>query len=119
NKVAQVESIPVLNVNNLAMNLRMAYLPGERAVIELAQKGNDAHQAVGHLMDGTMVVVEQAHALIGQKVEVEFIRGLQTAAGRMMFARIVGKQKPTASEKSQKQKPVAPTKAQPIAYQKK
>lgn len=116
NKVAQVENIPVLNVNNLAMNLRMAYLPGERTTIELAQKGNDAHQAVGHLMDGTMVVVEQAHSLIGQRVEVEFIRGLQTAAGRMMFARIVGKQKLSAGEKPQKQKPIAQVKNRPVAH---
>lgn len=88
-KVANVESIAILNINDLARNLRMAYLPGEQAVIELAQKGNDQHQAVGHLADGTMVVVEQASSLIGQAVTVEFIRSLQTAAGRMMFAKVV------------------------------
>ncbi len=91
NKVAQVENIPVLNVNDLAMNLRMAYLPGEQIMIELTQKGNDGHQAVGHLKDGTMVVVEHASGLIGKTVEIEFIRSLQTAAGKMMFARVVDK----------------------------
>lgn len=90
NKVAQVEGIQVLNVNELAQALRMAYLPGERAPLALTQKGNDAHQAIGHLPDGTMVVVEHAHQLIGQTAEVEFIRGLQTAAGKMMFARLTG-----------------------------
>ncbi len=92
NKVAQVERIAVLNVNDLAMNLRMAYLPGERMLLELLQKGNDGHQAVGHLKDGTMVVVEQASSMIGKTVEIEFIRSLQTAAGKMMFARLVTKQ---------------------------
>ena len=90
NKVAQVEKIPVLNVNDLAKTLRMAYLPGEKIKLELTQKGNDQHQAIGHLDDGTMVVVEHASSQIGKIVEIEFIRGLQTAAGKMMFARLVG-----------------------------
>ncbi len=97
NKVAVVEGITVLNVNELAKTLRMAYLPGEHAMIELTQKGNDQHQGVGHLSDGTMVVVEQAQKYIGKTVEIEFIRGLQTAAGKMMFAKLVqatGKQQP-------------------------
>jgi len=68
----------------------MAYLPGEKTRLELTQKGNDSHQAVGHLADGTMVVVEHANGQIGKIVEIEFIRGLQTAAGKMMFARLVG-----------------------------
>ncbi len=89
NKVAVVEGIAVLNVNDLAKTLRMAYLPGERTIIELTQKGNDSHQGVGHLSDGTMVVVEQGGQLIGKSVEIEFIRSLQTAAGKMMFAKLV------------------------------
>lgn len=89
NKVAQVEGITVVNVNDLAKSLRMAYLPGERISIALTTKGNDSSQGVGHLEDGTMVVVEQAKSKIGSVVEVEVIRSLQTAAGRMMFARIV------------------------------
>lgn len=89
NKVAQVEHIVVLNVNDLAMSLRMAHLPGEKIQLELTQKGQDSHQAVGHLADGTMVVVEHASKNIGQTIEVEVIRSLQTAAGKMMFARRV------------------------------
>lgn len=91
NKVAVVEGITVLNVNELAQSLRMAHLPGERMVLELVQKGQDAHQGVGYLSDGTMVVVEHASKHIGQSVEIEFIRSLQTAAGKMMFARRVEK----------------------------
>lgn len=89
NKVAVVEGIEVINVNELAKSLRMAYLPGERTILELTQKGNDSHQGVGHLSDGTMVVVEHAYKQIGTKVEIEFIRGIQTAAGKMMFAKLV------------------------------
>lgn len=89
NKVAAVENIPVCNINDLAKNLRMAYLPGEKIMLEMVQKGQDSHQGVGYLSDGTMVVVEQASAQIGQTIEVEFIRSLQTAAGKMMFAKKV------------------------------
>jgi uncharacterized protein YacL len=102
NKVAAVENIPVCNINDLAKNLRMAYLPGEKIMLELVQKGQDGHQAVGYLSDGTMVVVEQASAQIGQVIEVEFIRSLQTAAGKMMFAKKSGtdaKQKPQQAQK--------------------
>lgn len=100
NKVAQVEGITVLNVNDLAMSLRMAYLPGEKVMLELTSKGNDSHQAVGHLADGTMVVVEKAHQYIGSSKEIEFIRSLQTAAGKMMFARLAG-DKPQPSKKKE------------------
>jgi uncharacterized protein YacL len=104
NKVAQVEGIPVLNVNDLAMSLRMAYLPGEKTLIELTQKGQDSHQAVGHLSDGTMVVVEHANGKIGQTVEVEFIRSLQTAAGKMMFAKIVNLDKSNKTDNRRQNK---------------
>lgn len=88
NKVAAVENIRVLNINELAKNLRMTHLPGERLSIDLTTTGTDSHQAVGHLGDGTMVVVEHAKKYIGKKVDIEVIRSLQTAAGRMMFARL-------------------------------
>jgi len=91
NKVAVVEGITVLNINELAQSLRMSHLPGEYITVEVTQKGQDSHQAVGHLADGTMVVVEQASSRIGQTLEVEVIRSLQTAAGRMMFARLAEK----------------------------
>lgn len=116
NKVAVVEGITVCNVNELAKNLRMAYLPGERLRLELVQKGQDNHQAVGYLPDGTMVVVEQASSNIGQTVEIEFIRSLQTAAGKMMFAR------KTEQPQQPKQKTIAvpakrPAGKKPVAKQ--
>ncbi|MGB2787115.1 MAG: PIN domain-containing protein [Candidatus Saccharimonadaceae bacterium] len=112
-KVAIVEGIPVLSVNELAQSLRMSFLPGEKTMIDLQQKGHDSHQAVGYLPDGTMVVVENASGLIGQTAEVEFTRALQTAAGRMMFARLVNKpaapKKQTAAVSSGRQPQVRPS----------
>lgn len=102
NKVAQVDDVQVLNLNDLAMNLRLAFLPGERASIDLSQKGNDSHQAVGYLPDGTMVVVEQAAKLIGKTVEVEFTRALQTTAGKMMFAKLISASNQSGSKKQTK-----------------
>jgi uncharacterized protein YacL len=101
NKVAQVEGITVLNVNELAKSLRMTYLPGEMVSLMLTTKGNDGTQGVGHLEDGTMVVVEQAKSKIGTVVEAEIIRSLQTAAGRMMFARLNDKTSVTTARKAQ------------------
>lgn len=93
NKVAQVEDIIVLNINDLAKQLRMSYLPGDTLAIDLTQPGSDSHQAIGHLDDGTMVVVEHAKQSLGKRVEIEVIRSLQTSAGRMMFAKLTGKDK--------------------------
>lgn len=112
NKVAVVEGITVLNVNELAQSLRMAYLPGEKMLLELVQKGQDSHQGVGYLTDGTMVVVENASKNIGQSIEVEFIRSLQTAAGKMMFAKPVSRPEQTA--KPQPQKPAGKKPVQKI-----
>lgn len=100
NKVAAVEDIKILNINELAQKLRMSYLPGERMTLELVQQGQDSHQGVGYLPDGTMVVVEQASKLVGKKVEIEFIRALQTAAGKMMFARLTDSRQASAKKSS-------------------
>lgn len=89
NKVAAVEGIFVLNINELSQSLRMSYLPGDEAVIELVQKGQESHQAVGYLADGTMVVTENSSAYLGKTVHVIVTRSLQTAAGKMMFAKRV------------------------------
>ena len=100
NKVAQVEGIQILNINELAKSLRMSYLPGDELMLELTQKGQDSHQAVGYLHDGTMVVVEQAKKFIGQEKRVEIIRSLQTDAGKMMFAKLVVEPKTASRTKA-------------------
>ncbi len=116
NKVAGVEGIQVLNVNDLAQSIRMAHLPGEHLQIELVQKGNDAHQGVGYLPDGTMVVVEQSSAYVGKIVQIEIIRSLQTSAGKMMFARRIGE--PTGEKITAKTqvKRTAKTRSQEITH---
>ena len=91
NKVAKVEGVEVLNINELVQSVRGSYLPGEKLMIEIIGNGSEKKQGVGHLPDGTMVVVENGESLIGFTVEVEFIRTLQTATGKMMFAKLSGK----------------------------
>lgn len=88
-KVAAATNIDVLNLNELALALRNEYLPGDRAKIKLLATGSGKHQGVGYLPDGTMVVVDQADHKINQEVEVEFHRINQTAAGTMLFAKLV------------------------------
>lgn len=119
-KVATVEGIGILNLNELAQSIRMAHLPGEHMRLELVQKGQDGHQAVGYLPDGTMVVVEQANRLLGQTVDIEVIRSLQTAAGKMMFARLLDtnqsskpKAKPLGKRLVKASKPEAAQMAEP------
>jgi uncharacterized protein YacL len=86
NQVAEIEGVRVLNVNELAQSLRAMHLPGEKTEIKITNVGQDRTQGVGYLEDGTMVVVEKAGNLVGQKVFVEFSRMLQTQAVKMMFA---------------------------------
>lgn len=110
NKVAQVEGVAVLNINELAKSLRMVHLPGDTVDIELVQKGQSPDQAVGYLSDGTMVVVEQAKQYINQTKLVEIVRSLQTDAGKMMFAKLVksdgaNRSKRASSEQSNATKP--------------
>ena len=87
NKVATVEHIDVLNINDLALALRGDYLPGEQTQVRIVAVGEGAHQGVGYLADGTMVVVDRADDKVGSEITVEFVRLRQTSAGRMMFAK--------------------------------
>ncbi len=87
NKVARTENITVVNVNELAHAIRPMHLPGEVISVAIVAPGQNKDQGVGYLDDGTMVVVDRAKASIGQTIEVETIRVLQTEAGRMVFAR--------------------------------
>lgn len=86
-KVAEIEGVRVLNINELAQNLRPTHIPGEGLELKIVAKGQEKTQGVGYLEDGTMVVVEKAGSQQGKTLKVEVTRSLQTAAGRMMFAR--------------------------------
>ncbi len=88
NRVASIQGIKVLNINELANTLKPVVFPGERMQIKLIREGKEHNQAVGYLEDGTMVVVEEARRLIGQEVNVAVTSVLQTQAGRMIFTKI-------------------------------
>lgn len=87
-KVARVRGIEVLNLNEAAAALRPNYLPGDPIRLRIAKAGKEPRQGVGHLEDGTMVVVQEGRALIGSEADVEVTSVLQTSAGRMIFARV-------------------------------
>jgi hypothetical protein len=108
NKSARALGVRVVNINELAHALRVMYLPGETLDVKLQQTGQDSHQAVGYLDDGTMVVVDNAKQFIGQTLQVEATRVLQTAAGKMMFAKHHEKQ--AVAQKNVKQKRGQPSK---------
>ncbi len=92
NKVASLQGVTVLNVNDLANALKPAVLPGENMVIFIAKEGKEREQGVGYLDDGTMVVVEEGRRMVGKKVEVLVSSVLQTSAGRMIFTKIKEKE---------------------------
>jgi uncharacterized protein YacL len=98
NKVAALQGIKVLNVNELANAVKPVVLPGEEMVVQLIKDGKESGQGVGYLDDGTMIVVENGKRFIGQTVAVLVTSVLQTAAGRMIFARPKGlAKKPSSS----------------------
>lgn len=86
NKVAELEGVPVLNVNELANALKPVVLPGEEMRVHIIKEGNQPNQGVGYMDDGTMIVVEGGRDYIGQDVEVVVTSVLQTVAGKMIFA---------------------------------
>ncbi|MDR0875931.1 MAG: PIN domain-containing protein [Clostridiales Family XIII bacterium] len=88
NKVAVIQDVGVLNINELANHLKPVVLPGEEMQLFLVKEGKEHGQAVGYLDDGTMIVVEDGKPKIGQTVTVNVTSVLQTAAGRMIFARL-------------------------------
>ena len=90
NKVAQIQGVEVLNVNELANALKPAVLPGEPLSIKVIREGREYDQGVGYLDDGTMIVVEGGRRLMGQQVEVEVTSILQSPSGKMIFTRVAG-----------------------------
>lgn len=87
NRVADLQGVTVLNVNELANAVKTVLLPGETFTIHVLQEGKESDQGVGYLDDGTMVVVEGGRNYIGRTTAVRVSKVLQTAAGRMIFAR--------------------------------
>src|SRR5262245_21903827 len=88
NKIAQLQGVEVINLNEVANSLKSVALPGEALTVRLVKPGDQIGQGVGYLDDGTMVVVEQGRSSIGQEVTIIVTSVLQTPAGRMIFGRI-------------------------------
>lgn len=88
NRVAQVEGVDVLNVNELAGAVKPVVLPGEELHVAIVRDGKETHQGVGYLDDGTMIVVENGRRLIGEEADVTVTSVLQTVAGRLIFAKV-------------------------------
>ena len=88
NKVAKIQEVDILNINELANTLKPVVIPGETMEVKLVAIGKERSQALAYLDDGTMIVVERGKNLIGKTVTVEVTSQLQTAAGRMIFADI-------------------------------
>ena len=91
NRVAHVEGVVVLNINELAGAVKPAVLPGEEMHVTIVRDGKEPHQGVGYLDDGTMIVVENGRRLMGEETDVQVTSVLQTVAGRMIFAKIKAK----------------------------
>ena len=89
NKVASVQGIPVINLNDVSNALRPRYIPGERLQIKIIKEGEGPGQGVGYLDDGTMVVCENAANLAGKDISVIVTSVLQSSAGRMIFGKMV------------------------------
>ncbi len=88
NKVAELQGVPVLNINELANAVKPVVLPGEEMVVHIIKDGKESGQGIGYLDDGTMIVVDGGRKFIGQTVAVLVTSVLQTAAGRMIFAKL-------------------------------
>jgi uncharacterized protein YacL len=88
NKVAELQGIKILNVNELANALKPVVLPGESMVVKIIKEGKEQDQGVAYLDDGTMVVVDSGSKYIGKNVQVTVTSVLQTTAGRMIFSNL-------------------------------
>ena len=88
NKVAKLQDVPVINLNEIANSLKPVFLPGELIRIKIVKAGEGQTQGVGYLDDGTMIVVEDGRGEIGNEVGVIISSMLQTSAGRMVFAKL-------------------------------
>lgn len=90
NKLAQLEDVGILNINELAEALKPVVLPGEEMQVHIIKEGKEYSQGVGYLDDGTMVVVDNGYDYIGRRVKTIVTSVLQTTAGRMIFTRLEG-----------------------------
>ena len=87
NRIAELQGVTILNVNELANAVKSVLLPGETLIVRVIQEGKESGQGVGYMDDGTMVVIESGREYLNNEIMVTVTKVLQTAAGRMIFAR--------------------------------
>jgi len=87
NKVAKLQNVPVINLNEIANSLKPVFLPGEKINLKVVKAGEGPGQGVGYLDDGTMIVIEDGRDHIGKEVQISVTSMLQTSAGRMVFGK--------------------------------
>jgi uncharacterized protein YacL len=87
NRIAELQGVTVLNINELANAVKSILLPGERLSVEIIQEGKETGQGVGYMDDGTMIVVESGREFMNRVMDVTVTKVLQTSAGRMIFAK--------------------------------
>ena len=88
NKVAELQGVVVLNINDLANAMKPARVPGEEMTVLIVKAGKEENQGIAYLEDGTMIVVENGQKYIGMSVPVTVTSVLQTSAGRMIFVKV-------------------------------
>jgi uncharacterized protein YacL len=104
NRVAELQGVTILNINDLANAVKVVVLPGEELIIRVIQEGREANQGVGYLEDGTMVVVQDGSRYVGKEIETSVTKVLQTAAGKMIFAKPEKNSRKKSKPKSSKRK---------------
>ncbi len=111
-KVAQVRSVDVVNINDLANSLKVVALPGETMRVKIVKPGEEADQGIGYLDDGTMIVVEGARSKIGKDIVLSVTSSLQTSAGKMIFGRFesfAGQEGEENSRRAVARRPTSPS----------
>jgi uncharacterized protein YacL len=112
NKVAQLQGVEVLNINELANSLKPIVLPGEVMKVFILKEGKEYNQGVAYLDDGTMVVVDNARKMIGKTIEIAVTSVLQTTAGKMIFGKFdergVMISRPSEAPTAQQRRPMQP-----------
>jgi uncharacterized protein YacL len=111
NKLAQLQGVEVLNINELANALKPIVLPGEAMKVFILKEGKEYNQGVAYLDDGTMVVVDNARRMIGKTVDISVTSVLQTTAGKMIFGRLDER---GPSVRPEPRRPQSPTTPQPV-----
>ena len=91
NKIAEIQGIKVLNINDLSNAIKPTFLPGERINVKIMKEGKEKEQGIAYLGDGTMIVVDNARKMLNRKIDVTVTNVLQTDAGRMIFAKFEGR----------------------------